>query len=225
MTSDGQVNLNAQHKFDPSQLSGIGKQERAQLFSTIGASDTTIKNVPTRIAPSATAVGGYIDEEDHCNNMLVGIHPGEILRIGAFLVRVSASGAENIAQMLQNLSQDIYANLMTVSFNLLSNLMPEEIARLRLLSPDEDLIVQIVNFVFNYMKHTRPLGDSSRNSDNGIMVVLQEFFQDGVVRQNTILCLKDRLVEWMGEEIDRRRAQYPNKKQIICQTCRGVRFA
>lgn len=224
MTSDGQVNLNAQHKFDPSQLSGIGKQERAQLFSSIGASDTSVQNVPTRIAPSTTAVGGYIDEEDH-NNMLVGIHPGEILRIGSFLVRVSASGAENIALMLQNLSQDIYANLMTVSFNLLSKLMPEEIARLRLLSPDEDLIVQVVNFVFNYLKHSRPLGDPSRNNDNGIMIILQEFFQDGIVRQSTIISLKDRLVEWIEEEMYRRREQYPNKKQIICQLCQGIRFA
>lgn len=157
--------------------------------------------------------------------MLVGIHPGEILRIGSFLVRVSASGAENVALLLENLSQDVYTNLMMVSFNVLSKLIPEEIGRLRLLSPDEDLIVQIVKFVFNWMKHSRPLGDPCRDSDNGILIVLKEFFQEGVVRQDTILHLKNRLVEWVDEEIDRRRLKYPNKKMIICEKCRGVRYA
>ncbi|KAI5651889.1 hypothetical protein NE865_00226 [Phthorimaea operculella] len=224
MTADGNVNLNAQHKFHPSDLSNIPKTERAQLFSSIGPAETNLQNVPTRIAPTTTAVGRYVDKEDE-TSLLVGIHPGEIIRIGSFLVRISASGAENVAQMLQNLSQEIYVNLMTISFNVLSKMLPEDIARLRLLSPDEDLIVQIVNFVFNYMKHERPLGDPSRDTDNGIMIVLKEFFQEGVVRQDTILHLKDRLVGWVDAELDKRRQEFPNKKQIVCQVCQGVRFA
>lgn len=224
MTADGQVNLNAQHKFHPSDLYNIGKQERAQLFSTLGPAPDGPNNVSTRIAPPTTAVGGYVDKEEE-SNVLVGIHPGEIIRIGTFLVRISASGAENVATLLENLSQDIYVNLMTVSFNVLSKLLPEEIARLRLLSPDEDLIVQIVKFVFNYMKHERPLGDPSIDTDSGIVIVLKDFFQEGMVRQETILYLKGRLVDWVNQEIDRRRQQFPNKKQIICQMCDGIRFA
>lgn len=223
MTADGHVNLNAQHKFDPALLSSMGKEGRTELFSTLGPASVSSQNVPTRVVPSTTAVRGYVEEEDR--GILVGIHPGEVLRIGSFLVRVSASGAENVALLLQNLSQDVYANLMTVSFNVLSKLVPEEIGRLRLLSPDEDLIVQIVKFVFNYMKHQRPLGEPCRDSDNGIVMVLKEFFQEGVVRQDTILLLKNRLVGWVEEEIDRRRLEYPNKKMIICEKCRGVRFA
>lgn len=223
MTSDGSVNLNAQHKYDPALLSNLGKEGRTELFSTLGPAEVTNHNVPTRVAPSTTAIGGFIEEEER--GILVGIHPGEILRIGTFLVRVSASGAENVALLLQNLSQDVYANLMTVSFNVLSKLVPDEIGQLRLLSPDEDLIVQIVKFVFNYMKHERPLGDAARENDNGIVIVLKEFFQDGVIRQETILYLRDRFVEWINEEIDRRRVQYPNKKMIICERCVGVRFA
>lgn len=223
MTADGQVNLNSQHKFHPSELSGIGKDERAQLFSTLGADTVPARNVPTRLMPATTAVGRYIDTDEE-RNMLVGIHPGEILRVGSLLVRVSASGAENIALMLENLSQDVYANLMTVALNTLSQLLPGDIARLRLLSPDEDLIVQIVKFVFNYMKHERPLGEACRD-DNGIMMVLKEFFQEGVVRQDTILLLKDRLMMWIDEEMDRRRLICPYKKQLICSMCQGVRFA
>lgn len=224
MTSDGQVNLNAQHKFRPSDLYNIGNEERTQLFQSLGPADTSLRNVSTKITPSTTAVGQYVEGEDE-NKLFVGIHPGEILRIGSFLIRVSASGAENVASLLQNLSQEMYVNLMTVSFNVLSKLLPEDIAKLRLLSPDEDLVVQIVNFVFNYMKHERPLGDSSRDSDNGIIIVLKEFFQEGIVRQETILLLKNRLVCWIDQELDRRRQLYPNKKQIICQLCQGVRFA
>lgn len=224
MTSDGQVNLNSQHKFNPAELYSLGKEGRAQLFSTLGPASVNSNNVPTRVVPSTTAVSGYI-EGDEENTTLVGIHPGEILRIGSLLVRVSASGAENVALMLENLSQDVYANLMTVSFNVLSKLIPEDIARLRLLSPEEDLIVQIVKFVFNYMKHKRPLGDASRENDNGIIIVLKEFFQDGVVRQETILHLKDRLLGWVDEEMDRRRVEFPNKKSIVCEICRGVRYA
>ncbi|RVE51276.1 hypothetical protein evm_004080 [Chilo suppressalis] len=224
MTSDGHVNLNAQHKFNPALLSSMSKDGRTELFTNIGAASVVTPNVPTRITPSNTAVGGYIEKEED-NGILVGIHPGEILRIGSFLVRVSATGAENVALMLENLSQDVYANLMTVSFNVLSRLVPEEIGRLRLLSPDEDLIVQIVKFVFNYMKHERPLGDPSREDDNSIVIVLKEFFQDGVIRQETILHLKDRLVGWVDEEIDKRRHQYPNKKMLICEICTGVRYA
>lgn len=223
MTSDGQVNLNAQHKFNPSELYNIGKEGRAQLFSSLGPAELNVKNVPTRVNTTVTAVGRYVDEEDR--GMLVGIHPGEILRIGQLLVRVSASGVENIALMLENLSQEVHANLMTVSFNVLSRLVPEEIGRLRLLSPDEDLIVQIVKFVFNYMKHERPLGNPCRDTDNGIVVVLKEFFQEGVVRQDTILYLKNRLMAWIDEEMDRRRYLFPNKQQIICEKCDGVRFA
>lgn len=225
MTSDGKVNLNSQHKFNPSDLYSMGKDDRTQLFTNIGAASAGPKNVPVRIAPSTTAVGKYIDGEEENSNMVVGIHPGEVLRIGSLLVRVSASGAENVALLLENLSQDIYTNLMTVSFNVLSQLIPEDIAKLKLLSPDEDLIVQIVNFVFNYMKHQRPLGDSCRDTDNGIVVVLKEFFQNGVVRQDTILHLKDRLLRWVEEEMDRRRVDSPDKKLLICETCRGVRYA
>ncbi|XP_053607475.1 uncharacterized protein LOC128673563 isoform X2 [Plodia interpunctella] len=222
ITADGEVNLNAQHKFNPSELSSLGKEGRSQLFSTLGPASLATRNVPTRLTASSPAVGRY--EEEDRSSIMVGIHPGEILRIGTLLVRVSASGAENVALMLENLSQDVYANLMTVTFNMLSKMLPDEISRLRLLSPDEDLIVQIVKFVFNYMKHERPLGETSRD-DNGIMLVLKEFFHDGVVRQDTILMLKDQLMMWIDGEIDRRRVLYPNKCQIICTTCQGVRFA
>lgn len=224
MTSDGKVNLNAQHKFNPSELYSLGQEGRSQLFTSLGPADLNSRNVPTRVA-STTVVGRYVDNEDEGNGMLVGIHPGEIIRIGQLLVRVSTSGAENVALMLENLSQDIYANLMTVSFNILSQLLPDDISRLRLLSPDEDLIVQIVKFVFNYMKHERPLGDPSQDTDNGIVVVLKEFFQEGMVRQDTILHLKDRLLGWIAEEVDRRREQFPSKKLVICECCRGVRYA
>nr|XP_021190589.2 uncharacterized protein LOC110376441 [Helicoverpa armigera]XP_021190598.2 uncharacterized protein LOC110376441 [Helicoverpa armigera]XP_021190607.2 uncharacterized protein LOC110376441 [Helicoverpa armigera] len=223
MTSDGQVNLNSQHKFNPAELYNLGKEGRAQLFSSLGPASVNTSNVPTRIVPTTNAVSGYIEGEDETT--LVGIHPGEILRIGSLLVRVSASGAENVALMLENLSQDVYANLMTISFNVLSKLLPEDIARLRLLSPEEDLIVQIVKFVFNYMKHERPLGDPSRDNDNGIVIVLKEFFQEGVVRQETILYLKDRLLGWVDGEMDRRRLEFPNKKSIVCESCRGIRYA
>lgn len=224
MTSDGQVNLNAQHKFHPSDLHNIGKQERLQLFESLGPADTTLRNVTTKVTPSTTAVGKYLDGEEE-NTIIVNIRPGEVIRIGVFLLRITTSGAENIAERLQNLSQEIYVNLMTVCFNVLSKLIPTDIAKLKLLSPDEDLIEQIVKFVFNYMKHNRPLGDPCRETDNGIIVVLKEFFQEGVVRQETILHLKDRLVAWIDEELDHRRQLNPNKKQIICQLCQGVRFA
>lgn len=224
MTSDGQVNLNAQHKFHPSDLHTIGKQERIQLFETLGPADTTLRNVSTKVTPSTTAVGKYVDGEEE-NTIVVNIRPGEVIRIGAFLLRISTSGAENIAAQLQNLSQELYVNLMTVCFNLLSKLVPRDIANLKLLSPDEDLIEQIVKFVFNYMKHNTPFGEPCMDTDNGIVVVLKEFFQEGVVRQETILLLKDILLAWVDVELDRRRQLYPNKKQIICQLCQGVRFA
>lgn len=226
MSSDGQVNLNAQHRFHPTELSVIGREGRSQLFSSIGPANVDSVNAATRIAPAPTAVNRYFDEEEGNNNsMLVGIHPGEIIRIGSLLVRVSASGAENVALMLENLSQDVYAKLMTISFNVLSKLVPDDIARLRLLSPDEDLILQIVKFVFNYMKHQRPFGEPCRESDNGIVVVLKEFFQDGMVRQDTILSLKDRLLGWIDKETNRRRLQFPNKKLDICEKCCGVCYS
>ncbi|OWR41636.1 hypothetical protein KGM_204322B, partial [Danaus plexippus plexippus] len=223
MTADGQVKLNAVHKFNPSELYNLGNEGRSQLFSSIGPATVTTPNVSTRVVPSVNAVTGYIDGEEE-PSFLVGIHPGEIIQIGSLLIRVSSSGAENISLMLENLSQEVYANLMTVAFNLLSKLLPEEIAKLRLLSPDEDLIFQIVKFVFNYLRHQRPLGEATDN-DNGIVVILKEFFQNGVVRQDTILKLKDNLINWMNAEIDERRRLYPNKILIRCQTCDGVRYA
>ncbi|XP_034830381.1 uncharacterized protein [Maniola hyperantus] len=224
MTADGQVNLNSMHKFNPSELSSLGKEGRTQLFSSLGPASVNTSNAATRITPTTTAVTGYIDREEEPRGMLVGIHPGEIIRIGTLLVRVSASGAENVALLLENLSQDVYANLMTVSFNVLSTMVPEDIARLRLLSPDEDLIVQMVKFVFNYLKHQRPLGDPSRETDNGVMVVLAEFFQNGVVRQETILHLKDQLLRWVDSEMDIRRQEFPNKKSVVCGKCNGILF-
>lgn len=223
MTSDGQVNLNAQHKLHPSDFHSIGKQERMHLFETLGPADTTLRNVCTEVTPSRTAVGKYLDGEED-KTIVVSIRPGEVLRIGYVLLRISTSGAENIATRLQNLSQDLYINLMTISLSVLSKLVPEDIAKLKLLSPDEDLIAQIVKFVFNYMKHNRPLGEACRDSDNGIVVVLKDFFQEGMVRQESILVLKDRMVAWFDEKLDLRRQQYPNKKQIICHLCQGVRF-
>lgn len=224
MTSDGQVNLNAQHKFHPSDLHSIGKQERIQLFESLGPADTTLRNVCTKVTPSTTAVGKYVDGEED-NTIVVNIRPGEVLRIGYVLLRISTSGAENIAARLQNLSQELYINLMTVCLSVLSKLVPKEIAKLKLLSPDEDLIDQIVKFVFNYMKHNRPMGEPCRHTDNGIVVVLKDFFQEGMIRQESILVLKDRMVAWFDEQLDHRRQLYPNKKQLICQLCQGVRFA
>ncbi|XP_023941310.2 uncharacterized protein LOC112048140 [Bicyclus anynana] len=223
MTADGQVNLNSMHKFNPSDLYNLGKEGRSQLFSSLGSADVSMGNVPTRITPSTTVVTGYVDSEED-RGMLVGIHPGEIIRIGSLLVRVSSSGAENIALLLENLSQEVYANLMTVAFNVLSTLVPEDIARLRLLSPDEDLIVQTVKFVFNYLRHQRPFGDPSRETDNGIIVVLAEFFQNGVVRQETILHLRDQLLSWVDSEMEKRRQQFPNKRSIVCTKCNGILF-
>lgn len=224
MTSDGQVNLNSQHKFHPSDLYIIGKEERMQLFASLGPADTSLRNVTTRITPSTTAVGQYVDGEEE-KTIVVSIRPGEVLRIGTLIFQISTSGAENIAARLQNLSQEIYVNLMTVSLNVLSKLMPLDIAKLKLFSPDEDLVAQIVKFVFNYMKRERPLGDNCRDTDNGIIVVLKDFFHEGMVRQETILLLKDRLVVWIDEQLECRRRLYPHKKQIICELCRGVRFA
>ncbi|CAH2106366.1 unnamed protein product [Euphydryas editha] len=223
MTADGNVNLNAVHRFNPSELYGMGSEARTQLFSTIGPADLTTPNASTRINPPTSAVTSYVDGDEE-NGFLVGIHPGEIIRIGTLLVRVSASGAESIANLLENLSQDIYANLMTISFNILSKLLPEEIAKLRLLSPEEDLIAQIVKFVFRYLKERRPMGEC-RNTDNGIVIVLKEFFQDGRVRQETILELKNHLMIWIENQISQRNREFPNKKRITCPKCDGVRFA
>lgn len=222
MTADGNVNLNAVHKFNPSELYGMGSEGRAQLFSTIGPADLTTPNVSTRVN-STSAVTTYVDRDDE-NGILVGIHPGEIIRIGTLLVRVSASGAESIARLLENLSQDMYSSLMTISFNILSKLIPEEIAKLRLLSPEEDLIAQIVKFVFRYLKDQRPMGEC-RNTDNGIIIVLKEFFQDGRVRQETVLELKNKLMTWIESQIEQRNREFPNKKRITCPNCDGVRFA
>lgn len=224
MTPDGNVNLNAQYKFHPSELNNLGKEGRNQLFSTLGSDTLTFKNVPTRLAVNPTAVGKYIDNEEEAN-ILVGVRAGEIIRIGTFLIRVSNSGAENISDLLHNLSEEIYSNVMTVSFNLLSNLLPEEIAKLRLLSPEVDLVHQIVDFVFQYMKHERPFGEASRENDTGLVVVLKEFFQEGKVNRDTILYLREKLMAWVDEQIDKRRLQYPHKKQIICTVCEGIRYA
>ncbi|CAK1596182.1 unnamed protein product [Parnassius mnemosyne] len=223
MTADGRVNLNAQHNFNPSDLSNIGKVERSELFSSLGPASVTTKNVPTRILPT-TSVAQYVDSKKE-NSVLMSLPPGEIIQIGVYFIRVSASGAENIAKMLENVSQQIYESLMTVCFNIIAKLLPEDIAKLKLLNPEEDLISQIVKFVFNYMKHKRPLGNPCRDTDDGIVIVLKEFFQDGIIRQDTILHLKDRLMFWINEEINRRSALYPQKKQIICDLCQGIRFA
>lgn len=188
MTSDGRVNLNAMHKFDPSELYGMGTEARTQLFTSIGPANQTTPNAPTRVLPTNAVASYNMDQEE--NSILVGIHPGEVIRIGTLLLRVSASGAENIALMLENVSQEVYGNLMTLAFNVLSKLLPEDIAKLRLLSPEADLVEQIVSFIFNYLRHNRPLGEC-RDEDNGIIVVLKQFFQDGRIRQETILEMKN----------------------------------
>ncbi|CAH4032599.1 unnamed protein product [Pieris brassicae] len=221
MTSDGRVNLNAAHTFEPSQLYGLGKDGRSELFSTLGPANINTPNVPTKVVPSSAAVQIF-DNKDEEMPKTVGIRPEEVLRIGIHLVRVSASGADNIASLLENLSKDVYDALMTVALNVLSNLVPRDLAKLKLLSPDQDLIEQIVNFVFNYLKHQRPMGES-REDDNGIAVILKEFFQNGVVRKETILHLKDSLLQYIDKELEKRRNA--NKNQIICPDCKGVRYA
>ncbi|CAF4922354.1 unnamed protein product [Pieris macdunnoughi] len=223
MTADGRVNLNAAHTFEPSQLYGLGKDGRSQLFSTLGPAKVNTPNVPTKVVPSSAGVQIFDNKEEETSTP-VGIRPEEVLRIGIHLVRVSASGAENIASLLENLSKDIYDALMTAALNVLSNLVPAEIAKLKLISPDEDLIQQIVNFVFNYLKHQRPMGES-REDDNGIVIILKDFFQNGVLRKETIMRLKDKLMEYIDGELEKRRNRFPNKNQIICPDCEGVRYA
>lgn len=224
MTADGKVNLNAQHKFIPSELSSLDPNGRSQLFNSMGPDTNSANNVPTKLTPTVSR--GYTEtQEENENHLLVGIRPEEVLRIGTYLVRVSASGTENIAKLLEDLSQELYANLMTVVFNILSTLLPQDIAKLRLLSPEEDLVVQIVNFVFNYMKHKRPLGEPSAENDNCFEYVLKEFFQEGRVRQDIILMLKDKLMSWIEQEINSRHQSYPNRREIICEICKGVQFA
>lgn len=224
MTADGRVNLNAAHQFDPSQLYGLGKEGRAQLFSTLGPAELSSPNVSTKVAPSTSAVQGIGQKEEEESSITVAIRPEEVLRIGAYLIRLSASGAEDIASYLENLSRDVYDGLMTVALNVLSKLVPEDIAKMKLLSPDEDLIQQIVKFVFNYLKHQRPMGES-RETDNGIVIVLKDFFQNGVVRRESILRLRESLMRYIEEQLDAQRQQFTNTDQINCSICEGVRYA
>ncbi|VVD01824.1 unnamed protein product [Leptidea sinapis] len=183
-------------------------------------------NVPTKLTPPA-AGNIYSAEEENkrgVNNIIVGIRPEEVLRIGLHLIRVSASGANSVASLLEDLSQEAHANVMTVVLNIISKLIPEEIAKLRLLSPDEDLITQVVKFMLYYLKNERPFGSPCAHNDNSLVVVLAEFFQDGLVKQETILKLKNRLLRWIDSELDRYRKCFPNKETIICEACNGLRY-
>lgn len=223
MTSDGQVNLNTQYKFNPSELSGLGKEGRSQVFATMGADTNTAPNVPTKLTVGNTVINNNCHEIEENPSVVVGLRPGEIIRIGILLIRISSSGAQEISRTLENLSRDLYTNLMTVSLNLLSKLLPDDVAKMKLLSPEEDLVVQIVKFVFNYLQHQRPLGEPSRTTDNVFSDALKEFFQDGIISEETILRLRDMFLKWLNEQIEKNR-EYYNKTQTICPVCAGVNY-
>ncbi|VVD00827.1 unnamed protein product [Leptidea sinapis] len=225
MTSDGRVNLNQAYKIDPADLTTLSKEGRAELFSTVPSSPVNAPNVPTKLTPQAAGnIYNAEEENKRGDNIFVGIRPEEVLRIGLHLVRVSASGAKSVASLLEDLSQEAHANVMTVVLNLISKLIPEEIAKLRLLSPDEDLITQVVKFMLHYLKNKRPFGSPCAHNDNSLVIVLAEFFQDGLVKQETILILKDRLLRWIDSELERYRKCFPNKEIIICEACNGLRY-
>ncbi|CAK1547214.1 unnamed protein product [Leptosia nina] len=229
LTSDGKVNLNAAHKFDPSQLSGLGRDGRAELFSSLGPSKLKTPNVSTKVGPtSSPPMQSFGETEEKYDEIpkkgVVGIRPEEIIQIGVYLVRVSTSGTENITKLLENLSKDVYDGVMTVSMNIISNLIPEDIARMKILNPNKDLLQQIIEFVFNYLKHDRPLGEVSFEDDNSIVIVLKSFFQDGALKRDILLKLKERLLKNIEVELDRQRRQFPNKIQISCTVCKGVRY-
>lgn len=224
MTADGRVMLNNQHGYNPSELHSLGSEGRSQIFTEIGPAPPGPANVSTRLNSPVNRVDNYFGVDDEEGHLLVGIRPEEILQIGTYFVRISSSGTDEIVSMLQNLSEEVYTNLMTLSFNLLSKLVPSEIANLKLLDPERDLISQVVEFVFNYMKQRRPFGEA-RHDDDGIVEVVKDFFHDGRVNQDTILRLKKDLIEWLDAEITRKNELNPNKKSLICNLCKGVRYA
>ncbi|GBP34022.1 hypothetical protein EVAR_94033_1 [Eumeta japonica] len=178
MTADGKVNINAQHKFNPSELYGMGREGRNDLFKTLGPDCTTARNVPTRlISPYPSTVRDGQKEECH-SNIITAISPNEMIQIGSFFIRVSMEDTESISVMLEEFSETAHANFMTICLNLVSRLVPQEITKIKLLHPEKDILSSVAKFVFNYLKDKKPLGVPCPRTGNPIDIALIEFFQN-----------------------------------------------
>lgn len=223
MTEDGQVNLNAQHKFDPTDLYKLGKEGRSELFNSMEPTSLATKNVPTRLNAGNSVISNH-EENSESQNLIVGIHVGEFIRIGQSVISITLSGAKQIDALLENLSENVYNALVDISVQIISILTQMDLMKMSLVFPDEDKIYMVVKFVFNYIKKKVPFGEPCWETDNGIVIVLKEFFQNGKVKKETIRRLRLDLLNWLEGLLFDRHLRFPNKRERICTECNGVNF-
>lgn len=226
MTADGNVNLNAQYKYHPSDLSNLGKDGRSNLFSNLGPNTIDTPNVSTRLTSGSVTSFREVDKDEHPIT-LGGLQAEDVIKIGQLLIRVSQTDIESIARITQDLSTQVHVDLMTVSANLLSKLveLPDIVGKIMLLSPNGNMMVVVVDFVFRFLKERRPFGETDLETDAILIGALKEFFQDGMIKKETIIKLKNEFLHWIDKELDAHRQLYPYKQHIICPICSGVRFA
>lgn len=217
LSSDGAPLINNQHKVNVSQLRGLGKDGRQQLFAKYGPAKVTTKNVPTRLYTSkATTSNTRAAGKD----LICYVRPEEIIKISTFLFKLSTMDKEFLYDILSQMSADLHDSFLLLCAELISSLAADT----KCLSFLPDMNIRIVLFVLNFLRSK--ISESDLETDSALKIVLRDYIHHGRIKSESIVVLKERLLKWMSE-LKKKNGEDPTKYDdihtIFRKTCKRYR--
>lgn len=190
LAPDGNPLINNQHKINLSDIYGLGKSGRNQLFSEYGPAKVTTKNAPTRIYASNVSSNGMANSREEASQF--NIRPEEIMRITNFLMSLNNLDQEFVAEIISQMTASAHDAFLLLCAELVASFLPNEIAFFASNENVHHYKVQIVLELFFYLKSLIP--ECDYKNDNSFIIVLKEFVRDGRVKKETILSLKSKIL-------------------------------
>lgn len=196
LASDGKVLINNQHTANINKMYRMGPAGRNELLARYGSANVTTKNAPVRIYSSDQIAGSSkVPAKDW---VLCNIRPEEIIKISAFLVQLSVADQDFILELLSTLSQIVHDAFLLICTELIILFIPSELKFLNDFGPDWKR--RLVFFVIQDLK-SRIVDDEK---DSLFMATLKTYIRDGRINKETLLKLKNRVMEYFKNlRIDR----------------------
>lgn len=130
----------------------------------------------------------------------MALEAGEVIDIGIHKVLIKASTIEKLEDWLIGYSQEYCDLFIDFCIKVVSTLSNQEVKRLNMVNPDEDLILRVADFVVSW---------------HDVQLVLIRFEQEGI-STTFVVEIKNNLVNyWKNQNL---------RKHVVCNLCKGERY-
>lgn len=189
LTPDANTLVNNEYSASLSKLYELGKDGRNELFSKFGPAKVDTKNAPTRVYRSTKSTIFSSAKADS----LSSINKEEFIKITTFLLTLSKSDKEFIAEVLSNIIKDIHDGFLLLCAEVVSELVPKDLKFIKDIWPNFE--IHLVLFVFNYLKKLIP----DNESDSAFVALMKTWIRNGKIDKKAILMIKTKFLEKVKE--------------------------